>query len=439
MTRQKETDPRHTFFFVGEDGRRYSRELYWEDLYAFTIKSRCVLVASRVVPYSSAHYALYEMLKFGTRSPVLEKLLLEVSEPSIRKALEGGTVSDITGSITNLLPDRSSSVPRDLLAKAEMEFEETVSKALVSQGIEQGLDVFSDPAGVQALADRFADPTDVLHAVAGSEGGDAALINLSFQVDTAVKEQMRRNLEADVSPEAIARQSDLAFDVNRRLYANPKYLAFVKRIMDAQGSYVSPVVRDFLSFYAKCLNAKLHEHAASESTDPDILQKRLEGVLGRVKNPSHYALNYHDLTILGYVNECDLLEDENDPDSTEHSFKIDPRVDVATITMNEVEGVSNRLLVKKLVEFVFNGHHNIKTIQFIADVETEERATGPEGWLTHRLRKIGKDISARFPSTVDQQTLTRLRNAAILIFAGLVVVGFVIIAAIVIASLRHLS
>ena len=29
--------------------------------------------------------------------------------------------------------------------------------------------------------------------------------------------------------------------------------------MDAPGSYVSPVVRDFLSFYAKCLNAKLSD------------------------------------------------------------------------------------------------------------------------------------------------------------------------------------
>jgi hypothetical protein len=264
MARHKEIDPRYTFFFVGEDGRRYSRELYWEDLYAFTVREKRILVATRVVPHSNSQYALYEMLKSGTRSPILEKMLPEASELSTRKALESGDLDDIVCSITDLVRDRS--VPKDLLAKAEKEFEETVSKALVSQGIEQGLDVFSDPGGVQSLAERYADPTDVLHAIAGSEAVDAALIDLSFQVDVAVKERMRENLEAHISSEALIRHSDLEFDVYRRLYTNPRYLAFVKRIIDAPGSNVSPVVRDFLSFYAKCLNARLSEHAREEQT-----------------------------------------------------------------------------------------------------------------------------------------------------------------------------
>lgn len=434
MAKQKEIDPRHTFFFVGEDDRRYSRELYWEDLYAFSVGERRILVAARVVPHSSSQYALYEMLKSGTRTPILEKMLPEASELSTRRALESGDLDDIAGSITDLVRDRSPSVPQDLLAKAEREFEETVSKALVSQGIDQGLDVFSDPSGFQSFAERYADPTDVLHAAAGSEGVDAALIDLSFRVDAAVKEQMRQNLEAHVSSEALTRHSDLEFNLYRRLYTNPRYLAFVKRIIDASGSYVSPVVRDFLSFYAKCLNAKLSEQAREEHTDTDILQKRLEGVLGRGKSPSHYALNYHDLTILGYVCDGEIPVDQRDPDSTGHSFKVDPDIDVGAVTIEEIEKSSNKLFVRKFVEYIFNSHHSIKSIRFIDDIEREER-----GWTIQKLRTVERFVSARLPTGADQWTLSRIRNAAILTFAGLVVVGFVIIAAIVIASLRQLG
>ena len=434
MARHKEIDPRYTFFFVGADDRRYSQELYWEDLYAFTVRERRILVATRVVPHSSSQYALYEMLKSGTQSPILEKMLPEASELSTRKALESGDLDDIACSITDLVRNRSSSVPQDLLAKAEKEFEETVTKALVSQGIEQGLDVFSDPGGVQSLAERFADPTDVLHAIAGSGAVDAALIDLSFQVDAAVKERMRENLEAHISSEALIRHSDLEFDVYRRLYSNPRYLTFVKRIIDAPGSYVSPVVRDFLSFYAKCLNAKLSEHAREEQIDTEILQKRLEGVLGRVKNPSHYARNYHDLTILGYICDGEVALDENDPDSTDHSFKVDPDIDVGAITIEEIESTSNRLFARKFVEYVFNSHHTIKSIRFVADVERDEK-----WWVIRKLRIVGRFVSAQLPSSADQWTLSRIRNAVILTFAGLVVIGFVIIAAIVIASLRQLG
>jgi hypothetical protein len=328
-------DPQYTFTFTSDATPRHSRTVYWEDLYAFTYSDRTILVATRVVPHSSAQYALYETLKSGQQAPILNRILPEASGASTQRVLEGGAVSDIAQSVTDLVAGHTSSVPAAVVAAAERKHEAVVSEAMVRSGIEQGLDVFADPDGVQLGAGR-ADPWDVLHSLAGAESEDVAIINLSFEVDAALREQMRESLEQDVTAEGLVRFSDLEFDVRSRMYTNPKYLAFVKRLLDAPGSYVSPVVRDFLSFYATCLNAKIGHSARDEEIDPAILQKRIEGILGHAKSTAYHTFNHHELTILGYVKDGEVKEDSADPDSTGNSYKVDPALDPATLMLEEI-------------------------------------------------------------------------------------------------------
>ena len=142
-------DPRYTFTFTSEANPRYSRTVYWEDIYAFTYSDRTILVATRVVPHSSAQYALYETLKSCQQAPILNKILPEASGASTRRVQEGCAVSDIAQSVTDLVAGHMSSVPAAVVAAAERKYEAVVSEAMVRSRIEQGLDVFADPDGVQ--------------------------------------------------------------------------------------------------------------------------------------------------------------------------------------------------------------------------------------------------------------------------------------------------
>jgi len=111
----------------------------------------------------------------------------------------------------------------------------------------------------------------VFQTLIREESDDAALINLSVHVDAALKTQLRKIMQVPADEGAVIPHGDLEFDLSARLYSNPQYLAFVRRLIDAKGSYVSPVVRDFLSFYTRCLNAKFAEHAHNTHADPDVL------------------------------------------------------------------------------------------------------------------------------------------------------------------------
>ena len=53
-------DPRYIFNFVGPEGKKYHRQIYWERLYAFFPNRDTVLVAARIVPHHNMHYALFQ-------------------------------------------------------------------------------------------------------------------------------------------------------------------------------------------------------------------------------------------------------------------------------------------------------------------------------------------------------------------------------------------
>ena len=89
------------------------------------------------------------------------------------------------------------------------------------------------------------------------------------------------------------------------------------------------------------------------------------GVLGSDTGEGHFVLDYHDVTILGYVAEWRVRKDKSDPDSTVHSYKVDPRVDPGALVVAEVGGRARRFLIRKLVEHTFNQHHNIERIRYV--------------------------------------------------------------------------
>lgn len=364
---QKIIEPQYTFSFIGSDGQIYSRQLYWESLYVFSYKNQHVLVAARCVPHSSMQYALYEAMKGKDQERVFQKLLPDLTQDSSYRALNEAKSTDLIESVIDLLPEPSSSISEDLFKVSQEELEETVSNALVGYGLPRGLDTFSNSGEVDAFGRRFSDPLGTLHILAGLEGKDAGIVNLSYHIDAVLKARIRESLEASVSDQVLVHHSDFEVDVYRRLYSNPKYLSFVKQVMNARGSYISPVVRDFLSFYAKCFNMKLNEYARKEHVDPEILKKRIEGMLGREKGISHFSLPYHELTILGYVHKGNLEVDQSDPDSSSGSFKVDPQVDVSNLLIQEIRGHTQRFLVKTVIQHTFNRNHNIKTVWYIDD------------------------------------------------------------------------
>ena len=275
------------------------------------------------------------------------------------------------------------------------------------------------------------------HSLAGAESEDVAIINLSFEVDAALREQMRESLEQDVTAEGLVRFSDLEFDVRSRMYTNPKYLAFVKRLLDAPGSYVSPVVRGFLSFYATCLNAKIGHSVRDEEVDPAILQKRIEGILGQAKSTAYHTLNYHELTILGYVKDREVKADSADPDSTGNSYKVDPTLDPGSLMMEEITESSSRYLARKFVSFVFNSHHHIKSIRFADDAESADEME--VGWLGRVTRRFGKAFASILPDDGDEVAIARLRNGAIIGFLCLIVIGAVIAGTVIVSSLLRME
>ncbi len=420
MSKHRAINPSFTFTFVGETGQRYSRQHFWENLYDFSYGKEHVLVATRVVPHNNAQFTLYEMLKSGAQGESFSQLLPD-GERFTQRALESGNVSDLIGSITELVPDSPATIPQEILAEAEKQYEKAILGELVNSGIDQGLDVFSDPGGIQSLGKTFSS-TDFLHHT-GTNSEDNWLVNLSFRVDRVLKEQMRKSLSFYHSSEALASHSDFEFEVYKRLYSKSNYLAFVRRLLDVPGGYISPVVRDFLSFYAKCLNKKLKLFAQESDTDVDILRKRVEGILGREKGSSHFFLNYHELTILGYVIGSRLPRDRDDPDSTDYSFKVDSSIDLGTTEIREIEDTPGRFLMRKFVEYSFNTHHNVEKVQFIDESLKQEAEARRKGSPT-LLESIENYFSFAVPFINDEKT----RSILYLLATGMVAFAFLAIA-----------
>lgn len=355
--RDQAIDPRHRFSIRDDSGRATHVRVYWEELHAFTFRDRTVLAATRVVPHSSRQYALYEALKSS-------------GDTGGASTAEDGSAEDLILRVSDALAsfDVAGSQDHDFGVEAES----VVSSVLVQRGLSSGLETFSDPSQVAALDDRFVAPGDVLHALAESEGADAGLVNLSFHVDRALKSYVVEEFGKTQSTGSLVRGSDLEDGLLARLYANPNYMGFVKRLMKARGGYISPVVRDFLSFYARQLDRGLDQLAERDGLDREALSHEVEGVLGRSRGDSHHYLNYHDVTILGYVDGEALRTDAADPDRSGLSRKLDGDLDIQALEIQKIEPGPIRTIIRKMIEYDFNTRHNVKSIQFCDENRHQE-------------------------------------------------------------------
>ena len=350
-------DPKYRFAFSPKTGRPYHRKCYWENLYVFTYGTDRVLVATRVVPFTSLHEALYTAFKGQRGNTLTQHLLPEaVQQPYLNAFDNKSQVQIFADNISALVPEQNAELPEDLIKKTEAEIEEAASQIMIRQGIEGGLGSFASGETTPFLA-RGEDPT---RSIVREDDEDAALLQMSVQIDAAIKTQMREST-------ALAKGTD-SFDIAARLYTNPRYLGFVRRLINAKGSYTSPVVRDFLKFYAQCFNIKIAEHLRQSHDDPDIMRQRIESLLGREKGGRYHYLNYHDLTILGRVDKGELEPDPDDPDKTTHCFKLPNTIDPQTLRLSEIHDTVQRFAIRKFVEHTFNARHNIKNIQYIDEI-----------------------------------------------------------------------
>jgi hypothetical protein len=230
-----------------------------------------VLAAISTVPHSSIHQALYEHLKGESARSIPRELF--GSTPSAR-LLVARDDNDLIQRVQEILPSQDISL--DILDEIEQRLEEATGQALADFGIENGLRQLGQPGGAEEIERRFADPIDVFHTLADVSGEDVGWVALSYHVDAAVTKQIRETLESSSAKHALTLHGSIEESIYHRLYSNPDYLAFVKRVLDAKGGYVSPVVRNFLSFYLRCLKQKIRDHARNSDADASVLLKKLE-------------------------------------------------------------------------------------------------------------------------------------------------------------------
>lgn len=360
-------DPENQIVFITQTGDTYIRSCYWENLYTFAYGQKHILVADRTVPHTNLYEALYDAFRGHQGETLSHRLLPEIlQKPLLNVAQQGQTVQPFVESVSALIPTQNQTLPEELLKKTESQLEEVASQALVERGIVGGLGSFSSNDATPFLSDTPSS-NNPLYAAHGVEQEDKQLVALSVQVDAAIKTQMRNIMKDD----ALVLYGDPEFDLSARLYTNPRYLVYVHRLLKAKGSYASPIIRDFLSFYSKCLNIKLNTHAQETHTDHDTLKKRLESTLGHEKGTGHHAFDYHELTILGFIIQGSPNPAPEDPDQTDYSFKLDPHTDLQTIRLQEIK--DQRFLIRKFVHHTYNTHHNVRNVNYIDEADTPSK------------------------------------------------------------------
>ena len=360
-------DDRYTFAFLPAEGGPYQRQCYWEVLHTFLPpQTQPILAAIRVLPHSGIHQALYETLKGEKARSIPRELFYGTPETYLQVTSDD---NHLIHRVEEILPDQTAAMSLEILEETEERLEEATGQVLADFGIENGLRQLGQPGGADEIERRFSDPTDVFHTLADVKSEDVGWVSLSYHIDAAVKNQIRESLQTGATRHALTLHTDIEDGIYAKLYSNLDYLAFVKRVLDAKGEYVSPVVRNFISFYLKCLEKKIQVHAQNTNTDSHVLRKKLETLLGNEKGAGHYTLNYHDVTLIGHLIGGELPRDERDPDSSHSSYKVDPDVDTGPLFFQEVEGTIPRFLIQKFAEHTFSVHHNIRSIQYIGEDE----------------------------------------------------------------------
>jgi hypothetical protein len=346
----------YTFSFVSAAGIPYFREIFWESLHAFQFGSRSLLTAVRAVPHNDMLFATYLALRGRKHlAPHTAK------QPHIS--------TDLIASIAGLIPRRPSSLPVGIIEKASQFLEENMDHLIPPHGLEYtvGEHMTTDGLGNSSIscascARGGAALARGLASIAGVEGEDIAWIYLSHLTHRIIEDQAGEAFRGDADNLPALRE-DMACELSRQLYSNPRYLQFLAKVMRAKGGFLSPLVRHFVAFYLECMEEKARTWEEQECRGASFWKERLEGEIGRAEAASGGFLPYFDIIVLGYVKKGILVENSEDPDKTRRSFQLDPLIAGKEVVLQEIESFIWRFFVKEWVRLYFP--RNIERVRFV--------------------------------------------------------------------------
>ena len=411
-------DGRYTFRIRSSSGGMYARRLYWQKLHVFLLRRRRILTAARMAPHCDMLFAMYLVLKRkGTaiHHDVLPQLpapavgqesfsrlgrrvscpcchperlaarrgeLCEGSrpaEPTERRQV-GPSVDQESISIARIMeeiaPYRDRALPSELLDQAGLALQQAVAQTLNDYAAPVvNLSVIEQVAPLGRPLGRPPRPVGGGLGMLGAlTDDDVARVSLSFEVDRAIGDRMDEIARAGVAALPAARamvvQNDLRSGLRERLYGDPQYLRFVQWVMAADGSFVSPVVRDFMRFYYQRIADRARDLSRRGEFDPEFWQERLLAVIGEGEAEVSRTRPYWDITVLGRVAGGEVPILQFNPDDSGRSYQVDPNFDPAGILLTEVEGRLQRTKVSLRIRLAFDG--NIERIRFADETHGEE-------------------------------------------------------------------
>jgi len=335
-------DPHYTFNYVGHDGEPYSRAVYWDALYAFSVSKERLLAADRILPHSTVPWALYLAMK-GRNRESKQKLLTDTAYRDLPLV---GKVADIV--VASAEDDFGS-----LLVPDSQHYPIQVSSLppLTIYPVAGGTDPTSSGDGISSIYKAA--------EIAGITNRDVALVELGNRTHAEIERQIDDSVKAGAETTALVPRSQTIDDLYLRLYGDPRCIKLITEVIDAKGGYDSKLVTSFLSF---CLR-QIHHHADLGTT---FREERLDAILGRAEAHSTGFLPYHHVTVLGYVVAGGLEVNRKDPERTARSYQVDPGVDPGSIVLGEVGRRISRAVIKRIVKTALS--HNIRDVVFVDEL-----------------------------------------------------------------------
>ena len=351
-----------TFSFIDENGLGYRFQVYWESLYVFSPGDKKLLVAVRVVPHNSLFFATYLALRQQNQEPVHKKLLAEMG-------VETQPGTSLVESFTEIVPCQSPHLPVKVAEEVEEMLDAVMEQALTEYGTQASSNSLAVSTAEHPPPDvKYSVSTEGLGGLADLTGEDVGWVHLSNMAYRALQQQadaMRR--EPGFSENLPALQADLEYEISRRLYGNPQFLAFVRQVMEARGGFVSPLVRHFTAFYLRCVQEKVREGEREEGIDTAFWEERLASVIGQAEAEATYTMPHHELVVLGEVVEGEVEMDREDPDPTRRSFRLDVESLRHGIVLCEIRSRARRIFLKGYVKRHFR--HHVKRVCFMDEVK----------------------------------------------------------------------
>jgi hypothetical protein len=315
-----------------------------------------------VVPHNGLFFATYLALRKQNQEPMHKKLLAEMGVKT-----QPGT--NLVESFAEIVPYQSPHLPVEVAEKVEEMLDAVMERALAEYGTQAGSNALAVSTADHSLSEKkYSVSMEGLGGLADLTGEDVGWVHLSNMAYRTLQQQadaMRR--ESGFSENLPALQADLEYEISRRLYGNPQFLAFVRQVMEARGGFVSPLVRHFTAFYLRCLKEKVHEWEREEGVDTAFWEERLASVIGQAEAKATYTLPHHELVVLGEVVEGEVEMDREDPDSTRRSFRLDVESLRHGIVLCEVRSKTRRIFLKGYVKRHFR--HHVKRVCFMDEVE----------------------------------------------------------------------